>query len=103
MKRVFTAQEMRELAEMIDHGGAFALTDPSAVEANVAMLRQAADNLEREEKREKKYEYGVLPCGINFVYQTRAEADHKQAVLEQSVGFQYPIVRREVGNWEEVE
>lgn len=45
MKR-YTAQEIRELAEMIYHGGAFALTDPSTVKANVAMLRQAADDLD---------------------------------------------------------
>lgn len=108
--RNYTAQEMRELAEMIDHGGAFVLTDPSVLEANVAMLRQAADDLERVEQ-EKKYEYatkwddgkidGISPYkdevtdSISFVeYISSISADDKTGCK---------LVRREVGEWEAVE
>lgn len=54
------------------------------------------------EERERKYEYGVLPIGINGVYQTRTAAELQQLILKQH-GFQYPIVRREVGEWEEID
>ena len=87
--RVCTAQEMRIRADYLE----VALADAKTA----AMLRQAADMMERE----KKYEYGILPCGTNGVYQTRAAAELQQLILEQS-GYKYPIVRRTVGEWEEV-
>ena len=87
--RVYSAQEMREMADLFVYG------------RTAEMLRQAADAMERESKREKKYEYGILPCGTNGVYQTRAAAELQQLILEQS-GYKYPIVRRKVGEWEEV-
>ena len=71
-----------------------------AIDEAINMLKHV-DMMEREESREKKYEYGVIPHGVYFVYQTLAEAEHKQSVLEQA-HFHYPIVRREVGEWEEV-
>ena len=92
--RRYTAQEMRVRADYLE----VALADAKTA----AMLRQAADMMEREEKREKKYEYGILPCGTNGVYQTRVAAELQQLILEQS-GYKYPIVRRKVGEWEEVE
>lgn len=102
MKR-YTAQEMREAAKDIEANLVMSpLSEMDDVTyRSIAMLRQSADDMEREEKREKKYEYGVIPHGVYFVYQTLAEAEHKQAVFEQA-GFQYPIVRRSVGEWEEV-
>lgn len=102
MKRVFTVQEMRELAEMIDHGGAFTLTDPSIIEANVAMLRQAADMMVRE----SKYEYGVKFHGCdgsaridNMHFRSLSEANEFNEVIGLD---ETTVVRREVGGWEEV-
>ena len=65
------------------------------------MLRQAADMLEREEKRERKYEYAVkwndgLITKISQTFPCRDELD---AIRK----YNLTIVRREVGEWEEVE
>lgn len=100
----YTAKEMRELAEMIDHGGAFTLTDPSIVESNVAMLRQAADDMERE----KRWEYAVMYTalsGCRCISPGRADciaATKNILSLYNKECEDANIVRREVGEWEEV-
>lgn len=97
MSRKYTVREMRELAEMIDHGGAFALTDPATIGANVAMLRQAADMMERDERCEKKWEYALVANGVTY---NNHYCDFRSATLIR--GFGEKVVRREVGEWEEV-
>ena len=100
MSRKYTAQEMREMASVVlndvkgnDYNGAtYEFTskfDECVIEE---MLRQAADMMEREEKREKKYEYSsVLPDGsVSCVHDDVMEAG-------------YHAFRREVGEWEEVD
>ena len=98
--RIYTAQEMREMANREKFkcsfvtrtlNGGIILDCTSDV---CAMLRQAADALEREEKREKKYEYaekyseGYVSC------------IHEQSML---IHCNFGVaVRREVGEWEEV-
>lgn len=67
MSRRYTAQDMREIAErMSDYeSGRFGLElyglrtnsiESEATDDVASMLRQAADDMEREEKRERKYE-----------------------------------------------
>lgn len=104
MSRKYTAQEMRELAAMINHGGAFALTDSSIIEANIAMLRQAADMMERE----RKYEYAAQyfrrgKCvGRSAGHYTTLDVAKRNNTFCTS-GEELRFVRREVGEWEEVQ
>lgn len=107
MKR-YTAQEMREMASAVldecedsEHGLLYLsryfsghLFCPDDV---AAMLRQAADMMEREEKREKIYEYACL----NRVFQTLNVA-RIYAIANEIQGQRPVIVRREVGVWEVV-
>lgn len=88
MKTRYTAQDMREMALVEESYG-------WDVVAN--MLRQAADDLEREEKRERKYEYaekykeGMVACL------------HRERPVDHCEMWPGSIaVRREVGDWEEV-
>lgn len=87
MSKIYTAQDMREEAEFQEgcHG------KPNII---ATMLRQAADALEREErrvKREKKYEYAtVLASG-------KPSSIHDEKFIRD-----YHCFRREVGEWEEV-
>ena len=114
MSRKFTAEEMRELASVVledvygnETGGAvYPLTSKFDENTIAEMLRQAADDMERE----KKYEYatkwddgkidGISPCkdevtdSISFVqYISSISADNQTGCK---------LVRREVGEWEEV-
>lgn len=82
--KMYTAQEMRVRADYLEGALADAKT--------AAMLRQAAGAMERED-REKKYEYSVVLSG--FVSNMHDE-DYP------STSGNIPIVRREVGEWEEV-
>lgn len=103
MSRRYTAQEMRDAAlALISEIGFVDDSVEAIVSKAERMLIQAADDLEGEAKREKKYEYGVLPPGINGVYQSLSAAELKASMLKCE-GYQYPIVRRSVGEWEEVE
>lgn len=110
MTRKYTAQEMREMAteaEVIEVADQFYGHDMDTI---AAMLRQAADLMEREKKREKRYEYatkwddgkidGISPCkdevtdSISFVqYISSISADDQTGCK---------LVRREVGEWEVV-
>lgn len=88
--RVCTAQEMRVRADYLE----VALADAKTA----AMLRQAADDMERE----TKYEYSVHPPEVNGVFQCRAGAELKALMLKHACNGDLTIVRREVGEWEEV-
>ena len=101
----YTAKEIRsradEFKEYLDNPNHFAvkeIDDDSRV--LMEMLYQAAALQEREE-REKRYEYGVCPAGEKGFFQSRTAAELERLMLSQG-GFEYPIVRREVGEWEEV-
>lgn len=83
MKNRYTADEMREMALVEESYG---------WDVVAKMLRQAADIMEGED-REKKYEYSVVLSG--FVSPMHDE-DYP------STSGNIPIVRREVGEWEEV-
>ena len=91
MSRRYTAQDMRETAD--------GLKDDPGMDALIIadMLRQAADDMEREEKRERKYEYAEkFKEGMVACLHRERPVDHCEM---------YPgsiAVRREVGEWEEV-
>lgn len=91
MSRRYTAQDMRETADDFEN---YSDMDESVI---ADMLRQAADDMEREEKREKKYEYAekFKEGMVAYLHRDRP-IDH---------GEMWPgsiAVRREVGEWEEV-
>lgn len=103
MPRRYTAQEMREMAteaEVIEVADQFFGHDMDTI---AAMLRQAADLMELE----KEYEYAVI-----FVRNGKAvgrSAGHYKSYEEAMMSNTYcPIgetisfIRREVGDWEEV-
>lgn len=92
MKR-YTAQEMRVRANYEESANANTKT--------AAMLRQAADMMEREE-REKKYEFAVNPPEENGVFEYLAGAELMAHMLKLNGCSDGTIVRREVGEWEEV-
>lgn len=109
MSRVYTAQEMRDFADAIagdlcnngHRSVAYTYGDLIPV---IEALRQSADAMEREEredKREKKYEYSVHPADVYGVYQNRSAAELNMKVLK-TMGIRAHLIRREVGEWEEV-
>lgn len=101
MKR-FTAEEMRVRANYEEYANMNMKT--------ARMLRQAADDLEREEQRAKGYEYAVEyirkrtgKCvGKSASHFARIE-DAKRAHTFSTSGEVLRFVRREVGEWEEVD
>lgn len=98
----YSARDMRDTAfRLISEIGFVDDSVEAIVSKAERMLIQAADDLDGEAKQEKKYEYGVLPAGINGVYQSLSAAELKASMLKCD-GYQYPIVRRQVGDWEEV-
>lgn len=102
MAKVYTAQEMREFANCND--SAYARNPSLCSSAVSAALRQAADALERGEKREKKHEYAVYfvyECGVDGEEHFKTLDDAKSFV-RRSVISRATISRREVGEWEEV-
>ena len=89
MKTGYTAQEMRIRAAYLERALADAKT--------AAMLRQAADVMEREEKRERKYEFAEkFKEGMVSYLHIDRPIDHGE-ICQGSI-----VVRREVGEWEEV-
>lgn len=87
--KIYTAQEMRIRATI--EGNVW------GDRTTVAMLRQAADLMEREEMREKKYEYGEKYYSGIISPWHEEEQIPVESVLKGSV-----VVRRPVGEWEEV-
>ena len=96
-KRKFTAQEMREAAIVADTVEVADQFYGQEMDKIAAMLRQAADDLEREEKREKKYEYAER-CPDGFVPPLHTD----KGVVNKYIADGCVLVRREVGEWEEV-
>lgn len=97
--KIYTAQEMRERAEIIEN--AF-LDIPTA-----EMLSQAADTLEREEKSQKKYEYAAKYLSVDdetdVISKTHYESAEQATVTAVKVhGIGHVVIRRSVGEWEEV-
>lgn len=89
MSRRYTAQEMREMALVEESYG---------WDVVAKMLRQAADDLEREEKRERNYEYAEkFKEGMVACLHRERPVDHCE-MWPGSIA-----VRREVGEWEEVQ
>lgn len=110
--KVYTAQEMRELADKIwDYktmskglelcDNELEQVDCEATHDLIYMLRQAADALEREEKREKRYEYAVMmPDG-----KTNTPLDdrrYQEKIAARNYEYGAILVRRELGEWEVV-
>lgn len=85
MSKIYTAQEMRERAEMCER-----YSDVATAE----MLRQAADALERE----KKYEYRITTVVADYGFLTLEKAKE----FKRHHKLDEPIFRREVGEWEKL-
>lgn len=99
MAKIYTAKEMREFANYND--AAYARNPNLYSSAVSAALRQAADLMEREEKREKKYEYSAK-CDngtINNFHFDDLEGIRNALVYTMNNPH---VVRREVSKWEEV-
>lgn len=92
--KVYTTKEMRCAADFVEH------RDTGAIVTNCViadMLRQAADAMEREEKREKNYEYAKkFANGEIFAIHLSNPIDTK------SISPSTKVVSRPVGEWEEV-
>lgn len=95
MTKVYTAQEMREFANYND--AAYARNPNLYSSAVSAALRQAADLMEREEKKPKKYEYAKkFANGEIFAIHL------SDPIATKSILSGTKVVRRSVGEWEEV-
>ncbi len=68
----------------------------------ISMLRQAADMMEQERKFEYAVEYSEFP-GKWEVYKDGLTLVDAQKLSSESWSNPHRIVRREVGEWEEVE
>lgn len=90
MAKIYTAQEMRVIANIKQN----ILGDETTAE----MLRQAADLMEREEKREKKYEYATM-TDDGWVGRSHFNLIE---LIDDTLDEGDKLVRREVGEWEEV-
>lgn len=102
MAKVYTAQEMLEAANAVDDvsindNGEFYYEKHDKFNPDLIrdMLRQAADAMEREAQREKKYEYACL----GRVFESLNDAMRYAITNEEN---EDSIVRREVGEWKEV-
>lgn len=114
MARKYTAQDMRELADrMFDYrNDAFGLeiydcrsnsVDCDATHDVICMLRQAADEMERERKYEYSQRRHDEKLGIDIVDMLHCSSLEGALDLHGRWNKNMPIVRREVGEWEEVE
>lgn len=105
--KIYTSQEMREAAENITRvdimDGLSCREHCYQMKQMVrGMLRQAADMIECEKKREKKYEFSVKEFG-GYVQPLHDDSLSSSFLDGRAVGDEnYVIVRREVGVWEEV-
>lgn len=122
MAEVYTAQEMRDkatelqeradeiLRDAVEEGGCtykpLCKADAREIETIANMLRQAADAKERDEKREKMYEVKgmvmkknvAIWCSSTYDNVTDARGDAEQYGPKGKV----VVLRRSVGEWEEV-
>lgn len=116
--KLYTAQDMREMADKLESRKAYAICYFDATDnewrpvwqnpdSAVLALRQAADAMESEKKREKKYEYtqkyisvdGKKDAISRIHYETIDQAD---VTAVRAHGVQHITLRRPVGEWEEV-
>ena len=105
MSTRYTAQEMREMASVVlndvkgndYYGATYEFTSKFDEYVIEEMLRQAAEDMEREEKREKRYEYAErYDDGV-------VSSSHNSEMIDRTLIFDdSDVVRREVGEWEEV-
>lgn len=101
MSKKYTAGEMRQMAGYIEYERSVQYF--SDVEKISAMLRQAADALERERKHE--YEYAAryfYPSGViatAYIFDNQTDAELFSVSRD---GAKKIICRRSVGEWEEV-
>lgn len=102
MARKYTSLEMRYMANAIrgQYGDYSEFTDA------ISMLRQAADMMEREEKREKDYEYTVIAKKHDGeVFLDTEHFSTLEGAMNNAEDSFYDVLRyerREVGKWEEV-
>ena len=108
MAKNYTAQDMRDFAAVISRlhivdrmtCGEYCASIKDKIRS---MLRQAADLMEREEKREKKYEYAIKwPDG--YICQPSDDISRQTEFLmfDRTRSVIKKLIRREVGEWEEV-
>ena len=90
--KIYTAQEMRDVAQCLHYNSPTKLTVEAA-----AMLRQSADAMDREEKCEKKYEYALELLDGSVLHLHYNDKSAIKIIMSCET-----IVRREVGEWEEV-
>lgn len=117
MAKVYTAQEMREMADRIwDYetmskglelcDNELEQVDCEATHDLIHMLRQAANAMERKKKREKRYEYTIRYVvddgSILFDERWFDSIDDARSNIDVDGYESVSIVRREVGGWEEV-
>lgn len=102
--KTYTAQEMRNFADAIavdlnESGHTSVQYSYHDLIPVIESLRCAADLMEREEKREKKYEYGVRfnenKIDRDYIFESKKYA-------RTVAGDSLQVFRREVGEWEEV-
>lgn len=73
-----------------------------AIDEAVAMLRHAADMMELEEKREKKFEYAARYFdGYTPSFHYRSMEDLRDGEMPFA-GDKFTVIRREVGEWQDV-
>lgn len=111
MARKYTAKEMREAADNLDSVYVAPECEDKKEQygyLSIAsmMLRRAADAMEREEL-EKKYEYKILYRFNGYLYDSIRHSQNIQSA-QKTLGVysgheDAHIVRRSVGEWEEVE
>lgn len=99
MAKVYTAKEMREAAIVADTVEVSDQFYGQEMDKIAAMLRQAADAMDREKKYEYAVEYIDLYHGGWSVYKDGLTLDEAQKLSHENFSR---IVRREVGEWEEV-
>lgn len=90
MAKIYTAQEMRDAADLREAWG-----DKDEVNN---MLRQAADMIEREARREKEYEYSLKMASGRV---TNGRFSDEETARRFAM-YGDTVVRREVGVWKEV-
>lgn len=104
MAKQYTAQEMRKVADDLDSVYVAPECEDKKEQygyLSIArmMLLHAADDLERKEKREKKYEFALrTPTGWIDEEATQNTLEDIKLFCEDG----NTIVRRSVGEWEDV-
>lgn len=98
MSKQYTADEIREIADEIG------LAHDDIHEKAASMLNQAADALDGEDERETKFEYAVLWDYDNSLFVKSMDYSYVKQKMDEvnADGPACHLVRRSVGEWEEV-